>query len=55
MRDETMLSCCKPAGEACPWDVLPPWKDITLTMCEACGCPWLKEKTSDSDTPETVG
>lgn len=41
-----MASCCKPIGESCPWDVLPPWKDITLEMCEACGCPWLKEKSS---------
>lgn len=52
---ETMLSCCKPIGKECPWDVLPPWKDITLAMCEACGCQWLRDKDSDDDTPETVG
>ena len=42
-----MRSCQKPIGAPCPWDIVPPWRDITPTMCEACGCLWYKEEPTE--------
>lgn len=44
-----MKSCQKPTGAPCPWDVVPPWRDITPVMCEACGCLYFKEDAKSAD------
>lgn len=46
---ENPLSCCKPIGAPCPWDILPPWKDVTIEMCEASGCLYLREKSATEE------
>lgn len=47
-------SCCKPFGYPCPYDNLPTDRNITLDMCKACGCLYLKQKSTGDEQSNEI-